>query len=57
MQLRMDYTDKMHEIEPYNDDERRVNDDNDYNIEETKNILNNYYNENNNYIKIKNEED
>ena len=32
-------------------------DDNDYNIEETKSILNNYYNENNNYIKIKTEED
>ena len=29
----MDYTDKMHEIEPYNDDERSVNDDNDYNID------------------------
>lgn len=29
----MDYTDKMHEIEPYNDDERRVNNDSDYNID------------------------
>lgn len=29
----MDYTDKMHEIEPYNDDERHVNSDNDYNID------------------------
>ena len=29
----MDYTDKMHEIEPYNDDETHTNNDDDYNID------------------------